>query len=48
VPGELEEAEPLYAIMRHCHDLRRVEQRAINWLGDPMEVALLKACRRAR
>ena len=36
-------AGPLFAIMRHCHDLRRVEQdgQAV-WLGDPMEVALLK------
>ncbi len=43
VPGELEEAEPLYAIMRHCHDLRRVEQNGQSiWLGDPMEVALLE------
>ncbi len=37
------EAEPLYVIMRHCHDLRRVEQdgQAV-WQGDPMEVALLQ------
>ncbi|MBI5439485.1 MAG: cation-transporting P-type ATPase [Nitrosomonadales bacterium] len=43
-PDELAtaEAEPLFAIMRHCHDLRRVEQNGIaSWLGDPMEVALL-------
>ena len=44
-PDELvaAEAEPLFAIMRHCHDLRRVEQdgRAV-WLGDAMEVALLE------
>ncbi|HSM98104.1 MAG TPA: cation-transporting P-type ATPase, partial [Gallionella sp.] len=43
-PDELvaAEAEPLYAIMRHCHDLRRVERdgRAV-WLGDAMEAALL-------
>ena len=39
----LVEAEPLFVIMRHCHDLRRVEQdgQAV-WLGDPMEVALLE------
>jgi len=44
-PGELAAtaAEPLYAIMRHCHDLRRVEQNGQSiWLGDPMEVALLE------
>ena len=36
-------AEPLYAVMRHCHDLRRVEQNGQSiWLGDPMEVALLE------
>ncbi|MFA5825971.1 MAG: cation-transporting P-type ATPase, partial [Gallionellaceae bacterium] len=34
-------AEPLFAIMRHCHDLRRIEQDGHEvWLGDPMEVAL--------
>ncbi len=45
VPGELAEyeAEPLFAIMRHCHDLRRVEQNSqAVWLGDAMEVALLE------
>jgi sodium/potassium-transporting ATPase subunit alpha len=44
-PGELvaAEAEPLFAIMRHCHDLRRVEQDGREvWLGDAMEVALLE------
>ncbi len=49
-PGELAaaEAEPLFDIMRHCHDLRRVEQASLEqdvhavWLGDPMEVALLQ------
>jgi calcium-translocating P-type ATPase len=43
-PGELDEhAEPLFAIMRHCHDLRRVEQNGKEvWRGDPMEVALLQ------
>jgi len=36
-------AEPLYAIMRHCHDLRRiVKNGAEAWAGDPMEVALLE------
>ncbi len=44
-PDELPaaEAEPLFAIMRHCHDLHRVEQdgRSV-WQGDPMEVALLE------
>ena len=44
-PDELAaaEAEPLFAVMRHCHDLRRVEQEGLEvWLGDPMEVALLQ------
>jgi sodium/potassium-transporting ATPase subunit alpha len=42
-PAELIEAEPLFAIMRHCHDLRRVEQDGHSaWQGDPMEVALLQ------
>ncbi len=42
-PGELTAAEPLFAIMRHCHDLRRVEQNKHEvWQGDPMEVALLQ------
>ena len=36
--------EPLYAIMRNCHDLRRIQQDGKEvWLGDPMEVALLNA-----
>jgi len=36
-------AEPLYAIMRHCHDLRRIEQNGEEvWMGDPTEVALLQ------
>ena len=36
-------AEPLFAIMRHCHDLRRVEQEGqAVWMGDPMETALLQ------
>ena len=35
--------EPLFAIMRHCHDLRRVEQNGrVTWQGDPMEMALLE------
>ncbi len=43
-PTELNDAGPLYAIMRHCHDLRHVEQSGQTaWLGDPMEVALLEA-----
>jgi calcium-translocating P-type ATPase len=42
-PDELKKAEPLFAVMRHCHDLRRVEQnRHEVWQGDPMEVALLQ------
>lgn len=42
-PCDLVEAEPLYAIMRHCHELRRVEQNGQTvWMGDPMEVALLE------
>ena len=43
--GELaaSEAGPLHAVMRHCHDLRRVEQNGKEvWQGDPMEVALLQ------
>jgi magnesium-transporting ATPase (P-type) len=36
-------AQPLFDIMRHCHDLRRVEQNGhAVWQGDPMEVALLQ------
>ncbi len=35
----------LFAIMRHCHDLQRVEQDGQSaWQGDPMELALLQAC----
>jgi len=42
-PEKLVAAEPLYTIMRHCHDLRRIEQDGQSaWLGDPMEVALLQ------
>ncbi len=42
-PDDLNDAEPLFAIMRHCHDLRRVEQNGqAVWQGDPMEVALLQ------
>ncbi|MGC2047346.1 MAG: cation-transporting P-type ATPase [Gallionella sp.] len=42
-PEELLAAEPLYAIMRHCHDLRRVvlDGQTV-WQGDPMEMALLE------
>ncbi|MDH4284150.1 MAG: cation-transporting P-type ATPase, partial [Gallionellaceae bacterium] len=42
-PHELTDADALFAIMRHCHDLHRVEQdgQAV-WLGDPMEAALLQ------
>jgi magnesium-transporting ATPase (P-type) len=40
----LNDAAPLYAIMRHCHDLRRVERDGkTEWQGDPMEVALLES-----
>jgi calcium-translocating P-type ATPase len=39
-------AEPLFAVMRHCHDLRRVEQNGHKvWQGDPMELALLQGAR---
>ena len=48
-PGELaispdpNWAKPLFDIMRHCHDLRRIEQNGrVSWQGDPMEVALLQ------
>jgi calcium-translocating P-type ATPase len=42
-PDTLIDAEPLFAIMRNCHDLRRVDQdgKAV-WQGDPMEVALMQ------
>ncbi len=41
---ELTLAEPLFDIMRHCHDLHRVEQNGKTvWQGDPMEVALLES-----
>jgi calcium-translocating P-type ATPase len=37
----LPDAEPLYAVMRYCHDLRRVERDGQSvWLGDAMELAL--------
>ncbi|HEX5338056.1 MAG TPA: cation-transporting P-type ATPase, partial [Gallionella sp.] len=43
-PEALISAEPLFAIMRHCHDLRRVERDGkVEWQGDPMEVALLES-----
>lgn len=36
------DAEPLYAVIRHCHDLHRVEQDGqLVWLGDAMEAELL-------
>ncbi|OGS91262.1 MAG: ATPase [Gallionellales bacterium GWA2_60_18] len=42
-PDALAGAEPLSDIMRHCHDLRRVDQNGQTvWQGDPMEVALLQ------
>ena len=42
--GQIEAAaDPLFDIMRHCHDLRRIEQNGQEvWQGDPMEVALLQ------
>ncbi|MDD5057609.1 MAG: cation-transporting P-type ATPase [Sideroxydans sp.] len=44
VSGQMEAAAaPLYAIMRHCHDLRRVQRDGLEeWQGDPMEMALLQ------
>jgi sodium/potassium-transporting ATPase subunit alpha len=43
-PDKLITAEPLFAIMSHCHNLRRVEKDGQTvWLGDPMEVALLES-----
>ncbi len=40
---ELDATDPLFDIMRHCHDLRRIEQNGQSvWQGDPMEVALLQ------
>ncbi|BCK87965.1 calcium-transporting ATPase 1 [Sideroxyarcus emersonii] len=43
-PAELDGAEQLYDIMRHCHELRRVERDGQEiWQGDPMEVALLES-----
>ncbi len=42
--GSNSPAEPLYAVMRHCHDLRRIEKNGQEeWQGDPMEVALLES-----
>ncbi len=42
--GQLAGSEPLFAVMRNCHDLRRVEQEGDQvWLGDAMEVALLES-----
>ncbi|MBU1424726.1 MAG: cation-transporting P-type ATPase [Gammaproteobacteria bacterium] len=43
-PGELDAAAAFYDIMRHCHDLHRVERDGHTaWQGDPMEVALLES-----
>ncbi|BBI98542.1 ATPase [Ferrigenium kumadai] len=43
-PNELIAADPLFAVMRNCLDLRRVEQNGQSvWQGDPMEVALLES-----
>lgn len=43
LPEQLRNAEPLYAIMCNCHDLRRVERNGeMVWKGDPMEAALLE------
>jgi len=37
-------AKQLHDIMRHCHDLRRIEKNGqMVWQGDPMEVALLES-----
>ena len=37
-------AVQLHDIMRHCHDLRRIEKNGqMVWQGDPMEVALLES-----
>ncbi|MEW6314355.1 MAG: cation-transporting P-type ATPase [Pseudomonadota bacterium] len=39
-----EHAAPLFEVMRHCHDLRAVEfDGHRQWLGDPLEIALLEA-----
>jgi len=43
-PEQLLDAEPLFDIMRYCHDLHRVEQNGkISWVGDGMELALLQS-----
>ncbi len=43
-PDQLPAARPLFDVMRHCHDLRRVEHDGQEvWQGDPMEVALLES-----
>jgi calcium-translocating P-type ATPase len=42
--AQADTSTPLLAILRHCHNLRRVEQNGLAaWQGDPMEVALLEA-----
>ncbi len=43
MPEKLPEDCPLFDVMLHCHDLRRVEHEGKTaWQGDPMEVALLE------
>ena len=43
-PEQLPASCQMYAVMRECHDLRRVEQNGtMVWLGDAMEVALREA-----
>ena len=39
-PDSLAAAQPMLDVMRYCHDLHRAGRQ---WLGDPMEVALLDA-----
>ena len=42
-PDKLVAAEPLFDIMRHCHDLQHVERDGqMVWQGDPMEAALMQ------
>lgn len=41
---ELPVGDALFDIMRHCHDLRRIERGGkTEWQGDPMEIALLES-----
>jgi calcium-translocating P-type ATPase len=43
-PDKLPDNNPMYDVMRHCHDLRRVGAAGKTaWLGDAMEIALLAA-----